>query len=270
MWRSKPVPGLTETTVYKKPKTFEEAKALVEGPLGVELEKYPLKFVTAAHFGARPQPGTLATVQSGSASLLRLNDQPFALTCSHVLDGYRKRLSEGPTIFQLGNCELDPLAQLKAEHKKLDYALIALTEDQAKEIAKPGGPFNGTFFAEPPRWPPGQVMQGEFVAFGGFPGELREAVSFDKISFGSYSSGASKVTSVGDDYFVCQFEREVWVKHGYEAEPKTIRGMSGGPVFVIRHSAEAGIMTYEFVGHIFEFSESWELLYVRLAKVVQI
>lgn len=256
--------------MFENPKTFEEAKALVAGPLGIEMEKYPLKFATAAYFSARTQPGTPASVSSGTASLLLLNGQHFALTCSHVLNGYRKRLASGSSIFQLGDCALDPLAQLKAEDEMLDYALIALTEDQAKEVAKVGGPFDGTFFAEPDQWPPGEVKQGEFVAFGGFPGELREAVSFDKISFGSYSSGASMVTSVGEDYLVCQFERDFWVMHGYEAEPKTIRGMSGGPVFAIRHNGESGIMTYEFVGHIFEFSEDFELLYVRLAHVVQV
>jgi hypothetical protein len=36
------------------PVTFEQAKAMVEGKLGIELEKYPLKFATAAYFGTRP------------------------------------------------------------------------------------------------------------------------------------------------------------------------------------------------------------------------
>ncbi len=248
-------------------KAFEEVRAQVEGPLGEELEKYPLKFAAAAFFGARPQPGTPMIVNSGSASLLRLEGQPFALTCWHVIESFRESLKKGPCIFQLANCELDPLAQLKAQDKGLDYALIVLTEDQAKEIAKPDGPFDGTFFAEPQKWPPADVKQGQFVAFGGFPGELREAVSLDEISFGSFSSGASRVTSVGEDYLVCQFEREYWIKHGYEAEPKTIRGMSGGPVFAIRHNG-SGIMFHEFVGHIYEFSENWDLLYIRLARVV--
>jgi hypothetical protein len=234
----------------------------------VELEKYPLKFAIPAYFGARPQPGNPATVNSGTASLVRLGGQPFALTCSHVLHGYRKRLAEGNCIFQLGDCELDPLAQLKVEDARLDYALIAVTEEQGKVMAKPDGPFDGTFFCEPPQWPPGGVKEGDFVAFGGFPGELRHAVSFDELSFGSFSSGASRVASVNEDYLVSQFEREFWVKHGHEAEPETIRGMSGGPVFAIRHSDETGIMTYEFIGHIYEFSEDYELLYVRLARVL--
>lgn len=249
-----------------QPEFFAQAKALVESPSGVEFAKYPLKFTIPAYFGPPPKPGTPVTVNSGSASLLRLDGQLFALTCSHVLDGYRQRLAEGKCIFQLGNCALDPLAQLKAEDTELDYALIGVTEDQAKEIAKADGPFDGTFFNEPAPWPPGEVKADEFVAFGGFPGELRQAKSFDELSFGSFSSGASRVTLVRDNYLVCRFEREFWVKHGHEAEPKTIGGMSGGPVFAIRHGADIDIMTYDFIGHIYEFSENFELLYVRLAR----
>lgn len=243
---------------------------MVEGKLGIELEKYPLKFVTPAYFGVRPNNGKPAAVNSGSASLLRLHCHTFALTCWHVLDGYRQRLAEdGKVIFQLGNCELDPLAQLKVEDNKLDYALLWLNEDQAKELTSPEGPFDGKFFVEPSQWPPAAVAVGEFVAFGGFPGELRKVKSFYEISFGSYSSGGAEVTAVGDDYLVCQFDRSRWVKHGYEPEPRTIRGLSGGPVFAIRHS-DAGIMTHEFIGHVYEFSESLELLYVRLSRAIKI
>ena len=250
--------------MWEKPQTLDEAKKMIAGRAGVEFEKYPLKFAVPVYFGIRPQPGEPATVSSGTASLVRIGGQPYALTCSHVLEAYRERSAEGACIFQIGNCELDPLTQIKVEDKKLDYALIGLTEAQGKKILRPGGPFDGKFFCEVAQWPPGKVMTCDFVAFGGFPGKLRQAMSFDELSFGSFSSGASLVASVGEDYLVSQFEREFWVKHGREAEPETIRGMSGGPVFAIRHNAASGIMTYEFIGHIYEFSENFELLYVRL------
>nr|WP_315848389.1 hypothetical protein [uncultured Rhodoferax sp.] len=254
--------------MWEKPKTLDEVKRLIAGPAGVEFEKYPLKFAIPAYFGVRPQPGKPATVNSGTASLVRIGGRPFALTCSHVMEAYRKRLAQGGCIFQLGNCELDPLSKLTVEDKKLDYALIGLTEEQSEEISKPDGPFDGTFFCEVVSWPPGDVKEGEFVAFGGFPGSLRQAASFAELSFGSFSSGASRVAAVNEDYLVSQFEREFWVKHGHEAEPETLRGMSGGPVFAIRINAATGIMTYEFIGHIYEFSEDYELLYVRLARTL--
>jgi hypothetical protein len=255
--------------MYEQPKTFDETKKLISSHVGTELGKYPLKFVAPAYFGARPQLGLPAHVNSGSASLLRLNGQAYVLTCWHVLEGYRQRMVEGPCIFQVGNCELDPLAQLKSESKSLDYALIWITDGQVKKIAKPSGSFDGKFFCELAQWPPSEVKEGDYVAFGGFPGDLRRAVSFDELSFGSYSSGATQITSARDDYFVCHFESEHWVSHGFEPEPNTIRGMSGAPVFAIRYSG-AGIMTYDFVGHIIEFHEDFKLLYVRLARALPI
>jgi hypothetical protein len=98
---------------------LKDAKQLVASPAGIEFKKYPLKFVAPAYFGAGPQPGIPVMVKSGAASLLRLNGQAFALTCWHVLDCYRQRLAEGPRIFQLGDCELDPLTKLQAEDKGL-------------------------------------------------------------------------------------------------------------------------------------------------------
>ncbi|MFN4361258.1 MAG: serine protease [Hylemonella sp.] len=234
----------------------------------MEMEKFPLKFSAPAFFGAPPQPGSPVNVSNGSATLLRLDGKPYALTCSHVLEGYRQCLSQdGAVIFQFGSCKMDPLIQLKAEDKELDYALIELSDDQAKELISKGGAFDGKFFYEPSFWPPSAVEDGDFLAFGGFPGELRKVEAFDELSFGSYSSGATLVTSIRDDYLVCQFDRTHWVKHGHQTEPSTIRGLSGGPVFAIRHSS-SGIMTHEFVGHVYEFSESWELLYVRRAQVI--
>jgi hypothetical protein len=108
------------------------------------------------------------------------------------------------------------------------------------------------------------VTIGDFVTFAGFPGELRRPESFDRLNFGTYSSGATRVTDRHADYLVCQFEREFWVRSGdsSEPEPKSLGGLSGGPAFVLRHSP-AGIMSYEFCGIVFGIDEDTESLYVR-------
>jgi hypothetical protein len=252
----------------KIPETMEAVRDMVAGDLGKEMEKYPLRFASSAYFGAPPHPKKEFVVSSGSASLVRLKSQPYIVTCSHVLQGYRDWLEkDSACIFQIGDCKLDPVAQLVDESSRLDVAVIGLTEQQVQEVAGVESSF-GSHFVVPPGWPPAPVVEGDFVAFGGFPGELRRAISFRELSFGSYSSGASRVTSAGDTYIICQFERDHWVKHGHEPEPSTIRGMSGGPAFALRKSPGTGIMTYEFIGHIYEFSESFELLYIRLANVI--
>jgi len=59
--------------MWEKPKTPEEVKKLVASPAGVEFAKYPLKFAIPAFFGVRPQTGQPATVNSGTASLVRIS-----------------------------------------------------------------------------------------------------------------------------------------------------------------------------------------------------
>lgn len=255
---------------WKPPTNLEEAKAALAGEVGVELNKYPLRFATQVFFGPPPQHGQEVSVNSGSASLVQLGTRHFAVTCAHVIAGYRQRLEQEPDcIFQLGNCRLNPLGQLALDDQHLDASAIALTPEQAHEITHHEGEF-GRHFVVPPHWPPEPVSERDFVAFGGFPGELRKVQSFDELSFGTFGSAAARVTAAREDYIVCQFDEENWVRCGFEQSPVSIGGMSGGPVFALRTSAETQITTYEFIGHIYEFSEDFKLLYIRLARALPI
>lgn len=248
-------------------RTLEEGKKVLASEAGKPISGYPLEFAAPVMFGPPPQRGDSLVVNSASASLLQLDGRMLVVTCHHVLQEYRKRLTElGDCSFQVGNCRLEPLAQLVAEDATLDIAVIAVTDAQVRELREYRVENFGRNFVVPPAWPPGGVAEGDFVAFGGFPGSLRRVMSWRELSFGSYSSGAAGVTVVGKDYLVCQFDRTNWVKCGYEPEPSTIRGLSGGPAFAVRR-AGADILWYEFIGIVYEFSEQYELLYVRLARI---
>lgn len=50
--------------MYERPKAPEEAKALAQGHPGVEMKKYPLKFVTTTYFGDPPQSGMPASINT--------------------------------------------------------------------------------------------------------------------------------------------------------------------------------------------------------------
>ena len=244
--------------------TPEEAQKLMRGPLGEAMSKFPLRFAKAILFGDRPTRHGQAKVWSATASLLDLGRGPVAVTCHHVVKEYRTRAEQGSGyLFQIGNCRLDPLQQLISDDEKLDLAVIALTAAQAGEVTDEGE--IGSSFFQPASWPPTPIRDGEYVSFGGFPGEWRTAVSIDSIKFSSYSSGASRVTVVRDGYFVCQFEREYWVssfQHRDAADLRRLGGLSGGPAFALRG------LHYDFVGVVYEFSEDYELLYFRHAGVI--
>ncbi len=252
------------------PKLVEKAKQEAAGPLSIEMTKFPLRFAKAVYFGNLPYDTSDQTVKNGTVSLVDLGSGQMAITCSHVLDGYRERLKENnKVVFRIGNAILNPLEYLIGEssESELDLAILNLKEINVKEISL--GKEIGTSFFRPETWPPDDVNVGDFISFGGFPGKLREQTSSGDLIFGSLSNGASEVSSVNDEYFICQFEREYWVESlGIESEKdlRELGGISGGPVFLMRENN--GIMYYEFVGIIYQFSTDYDLLYIRKAKFI--
>jgi hypothetical protein len=250
------------------PKLVEKAKQEAAGPLGREMTKFPLRFAKAVFFENLPDVKSGHTVNNGTVTLVDLGSGQMAITCSHVLDGYRERLKENnKVLFRIGKVILNPLEHLIDESPELDLATINLREININEISL--GKEIGTSFFDPVTWPPSDVKVGDYIAFGGFPGKLREQTSSGDLIFGSLSNGASEVSSVNYEYFICQFEREYWVESlGIESEKDLheLGGISGGPVFLMRENN--GIMSYEFVGIIYQFSTDYDLLYIRKAKFI--
>ncbi len=244
--------------------TPDEAKALVAGGLGEVLQKFPLRFCRPILFGVPPSPLRPSKVNNGTATLIRRDGEWLVVTCAHVLAHYRRvRQANADCFFAVGNCHFDPLPQIVAEDDALDVCVIRLSAAQAMTVVE-GNMGIGQDFFELNSALTVPVKIGDFVAFGGFPGDLRRLESFDAFNFGTYSSGAARVTDRHTDYIACQFEREHWVRSGDggEPEPESLGGMSGGPAFVIRHSS-AGLMSYEFCGVIYKMHKASESLFIR-------
>jgi hypothetical protein len=249
---------------YSDPKKIEEAKRLAAGPLGEKLSKFPMLFAKAALIGERPKKNSFTKINNATVTLVNLGSGPIMITCYHVLEGYRELINGCESAwFQVGDVDLNPLEQLIAESKRLDLATIKLTDSQANDIVR-GGEIGSCFF-KPSIWPSPSLNEGDFVAFGGFPGQWRERWAFDEIVFPSFSSGACRVAQVSDDRFACQFEREYWItvfnidnrEHLHD-----LGGMSGGPAFIHR-----GIH-WDFIGIIYEFSSSFDIMYLRPAHLI--
>jgi hypothetical protein len=189
------------------------------------------------------------------------------MTCHHVIAEYRRQREASQRIFfNIGNCELDPLDSLARDSAELDAAVIRLSAAQATEITR-GSQGIGEAFFQMPDERPDLAPETRGIAFAAFPGELRRAERFDAFNFGGYSCGATPVTSSGDTYLICQFDREEWIRQGFEAEPATIRGVSGAAVLEIRKS-EVGIISHIFAGIVYQCSEEFDLLYVTQSKVI--
>jgi hypothetical protein len=176
---------------------FKNAKQLTDGALGEKLAKFPLLFAKAAFFGQRPSKNRPSKISNGTVSLVDLGDGPLAITCEHVIAGYLDMAKRHDNlVFQIGSVEVNPLEQLVDKNRRIDLATIRLTEEQAKSITSEGE--IGSCIFQPKAWPPEPVGRGQFVAFGGFPGYLRTIASFDEYIFGSWSSGASEISSVSE------------------------------------------------------------------------
>jgi hypothetical protein len=249
---------------FDDPNRILEAKRLLAGDLGRELGKYPLRFAKAAFIGEHPEKGKQTQINNGTITLVDFGNGPIAITCYHVLSAYREMLNKNRrALFQIGNVELDPLSQLIDENDQLDLASIRLTPAQAKDINSEGE--IGSCFFKPPRpWPSPSVKEGDFVAFGGFPGLWRERKNFDELVFPSFSSGGCRVASVAENRFAIHFERDYWIK-AFDIDKREdlhdIGGMSGGPAFIFRD------LCYDFAGLIYEFSPGLDIMFLRPAHL---
>ncbi len=245
----------------------EEARKLLAGSFGDQLIRFPLRFCKPVFFGARPKSGAAVRVRNGTATLAVRGDVYFAITCQHVIAEYRRECEESPRIFiNIGNCELDLLNSFIKESIDLDVAVIKLSLAQVKEITR-GSQGIGESFFRITEDRPGLVVEKQVIAFAGFPGEYRRVENFDELNFGGYACGAASVTTSGENYLVCQFDRNGWIRQGFELEPSTIGGISGGPVLEIRES-EAGVVSHTFAGIVAEYSEEFGLLRVTQARAI--
>jgi hypothetical protein len=91
----------------------EEARALLAGPLGEQLGRFPWRWCKPAFFGIPPAPGHQVEVENGTASLIVRGEDHFAITCRHVIDGERLTSEQSDAaVFHIGNCAVDLLGQL--------------------------------------------------------------------------------------------------------------------------------------------------------------
>ena len=234
-----------------------KAKALAPGPLGEQMGKFPLLLAKAAFFGERPSRRRRVEMNNGTVTLADLGGGPIAITCQHVIAGVREKQKQVERfIFQLGFVDFDPLEQMIDENERLDLATIRLTAEQAKAVTSEGE--IGSCVFKPASWPPPLPALGEFVAFGGFPGSLRSILSFDEVEFGSWSNGASEVSSVSDFQFASVFAREEWVKSfgdQHHIDLNALGGMSGGPAFIKRK------LYWDLVGIVSQYHESYDTVF---------
>lgn len=237
----------------------ETLKALSE-----EAAKFPMRFAKAVIIGRVPSPDFPTQVSTGTATLVKLPIGAVAITCEHVVrEALAVRNTDPDILFQVGDAVLDLEKQLIATDQERDIATIRITDAQLEKVIS-GGEIGASLFA-PVSWPPLQPTEQDYIAFGGFPGRLREITSFQDLVFGTWSSGASKVDSSNERQFATHFQRDRWEQAygtGEHLALVELGGMSGGPAFILRD------MHWDLVGIVKEYHEAFDLMFfASLASV---
>ena len=203
-----------------------------------------------------PPLGVSGEINGATGSLLRLKDQCFLVTASHVLAAYEKRRTSGEKLNWQVGClpPFDPVPLIAFRSDETDILLLRLAEDDAKKVgASIATPVSG--------WPPPGPIINDVVLVAGYPKILRE-VAQNEIRPG-YLAAMFRILSVGEGYFHCN------IGHGedlvsFTGEPlpaagTQMGGLSGGPVFAIH----AGPVAYPaLIGVVSECLEGLEVLRV--------
>lgn len=231
--------------------------------------RYALQFAATISFGPKGDALINESLSNGTITLLRLNNQNLGVTNYHVLQGYRARIKAGEDITcQVGNVPIDLEARIISESLLMDLVVLDLNGIEPSQIR--GNSIIPCQFHEPIEWPTRVPVRGDFVLFGGFPGKKRESKGRRAFDFGTFSSGASEVVSVQEDVLTCTISPELCVTafdydgKGFEGLP----GISGSPVLASRE-LKSGILVFDLVGVVFEYSENFDALRIRPTKLIQ-
>jgi hypothetical protein len=227
-----------------------------------ELSRWADPYSRPVYFGSRRHGGYDLDINSGTGALVRLGGRYLGVTCHHVIAAYRERRALGNVeFFYFGEAAIEPETFLIDESKRLDLVTLDLGS-----IVGSGDKLQPTNFFEPRRWPPGEVVEGDVIAFVGFPAEWRQQTSRSDLSFGHLAQCAAEVESVADEHFCARIalDESTYIIRN-EGSLAFAGGMSGAPVFVWRNGP---VLTGELAGFVYEHATNFDLLFVRKANCI--
>lgn len=234
-------------------------------PLSQAITSFAVRFAEAVTISGSAEPGKSVDLNSGTASLVNLGDGPIAVTCSHVLDSWRKKHAKDPAAFlQIGNLRVDVDEALIDEDPDADLATLRLSTDDVRRIQSDARSVPLQIHS-PVRWPPEPIKDGDRVSLSGYPGVWRQTPQGRRLWFDSFSLGnvPVQISSGGD--LVLSLDQANWLQsYGHAGmDLAHFGGVSGGPVFIDRG------LYWEFAGIIYEHAPNYEVLFARSAARIR-
>ena len=191
-------------------------------------------------------------IDHGSAVAIEVRGRLYAATAWHVVAEYIRRKSAGENVrFQLGNAIVDAEARIAWKNEEADLVFRAITPRQARSTRQSWWP--------PPRWPPRLPESGDFIAFCGFPDELRSQPSAARVDLGALGC-VLQVESASPTRAIAVMQRERLISvASYVPTPGTrMGGMSGGPAFRLDGDS------VELVGVVTDFGPEFGTFFIAL------
>ena len=193
---------------------------------------------------ARRRAGEPATLYNGSATILQLPAALIAVTCAHVIEGFREAFRKDSRVhFQLGTCPVSILDMIIAEDASLDLATIDLSALSSLGSLSERDEDIPLTALVPGTWPPAAVSRGERLIVSGFPGAGWRSEAPDGIVDAPALTIGAIACDVDNDGVVIEITRDRWLSEEFQEVPDTVRnvdlgGLSGCPVFAVRSSLE--------------------------------
>ncbi len=193
---------------------------------------------------------TEGKLTQGSMTLLTGATGFLGVTAGHVADAV---VAEGLKTCQLGAGPLDP-ASLIDRSRTLDLATFRLSHEVVAESRHLAFKVRS--------WPLPPLATGDLVLVGGYPGAYR--VDSQRQFAVAFVYFVGPVQSVSENNLGLALGIKTSLCAGEERVPENadLGGCSGGPVFRLTETADAGGLyaRFELVGVIYEYSPTWELL----------
>ena len=206
-------------------------------------------YVVQILIGSQDRSQLASAVYHASGVWVAFKSGPILFTAQHVLKGYRERTANGPTVFQVGNVTLDVEERLVFESVAADLAALQLLEEELVGVPSRGW--------VPKNWPPLIPEEGDWVGHIGFPREYRMDGGPGFIDLPAVG-GILRIDVTGGDFLGCTYPRSRLVHTrgpGVPPQGANLKGMSGGPVFLVNPADDS----IALVGIVVEDSPGFDL-----------
>ena len=159
------------------------------------MAEYPLKFCLACCIENHKLPDRL--IANGTMTLVRTQGERYGITNYHLIEWFRKRRDEcadvdlyvGYVLIDLDDCLLD-------EDEDLDLCTLYL--EGVPETNLVAGGTSNTNYIDLDAQTTEQTRVGDYLMFGGYPGEWREPPRAHELNFSTFSVAGMEVSDASD------------------------------------------------------------------------